>query len=76
MSVRRGWDIFVGALSIGIWILTPKCPICLAAHLALWTGLGLSFTAASYLRWSMLLLSGGLFAWIVAKRIFQGALTS
>jgi hypothetical protein len=65
----------VGALSIGIWTLTPKCPICLAAHLALWTGLGLSFTAASYLRWALLLLSGGLLAWIVVKRISRGTLT-
>jgi hypothetical protein len=29
-----------------------------AAHVALWTGLGFSFAEATYLRWSLLLLSG------------------
>ena len=55
---RRGWDIVAGAGSLGLFVITPKCPICLAVYVALWTGLGLSLTAAMYLRWSMLALSG------------------
>jgi len=46
----------------------PKCPICLAAYAALWTGLGLSLTEAAYLRGSLLLLSGALLAYIVVRR--------
>jgi hypothetical protein len=64
----RAWDIAAGALSLGVWMLIPKCPVCLAAHVALWTGLGLSFAEASYLRWSLLLVSGVLLIYVVVRQ--------
>jgi hypothetical protein len=66
---RRGWEGAAGALSIGVWVLMPKCPLCLAAHLALWTGLGLSFTQAAYFRWALLALSGGVLIYLATKRM-------
>jgi hypothetical protein len=48
----------VGVLSLGLWIVMPKCPVCLAAYVALWTGLGISLGAAAYVRWTLLALSG------------------
>jgi hypothetical protein len=42
--------------------------MCLAAHVALWTGLGLSFAAATYVRWSMLSLCGVLLLYVAVKR--------
>ena len=32
----------------------PKCPLCVAGYVALSTGLGMSLTAATYLRWALL----------------------
>ena len=34
----------------------PKCPLCVAGYVALATGLGVSLTAATYLRWTLLAL--------------------
>jgi len=60
----------VGLLSLGVWVFMPKCPVCLAAYVALWTGLGLSFGAATYVRWLLLAVSGVLLGWIAARRAF------
>ncbi len=57
-----------GAASIGVWVLMPKCPVCLAAYVALWTGLGLSFATAQYVRSSLLLLSATAMLYLVFRR--------
>jgi hypothetical protein len=68
-GTRRGLEVVAGASSIGVWVVLPKCPMCLAAHLALWTGLGLSIAEATYLRWSLMILSVVLLCWVVARQI-------
>jgi hypothetical protein len=52
--VRRVREILAGVLPSILLVLMPKCPACLAAHVMLWTGLGLSLSAAAYLRWGLL----------------------
>ncbi len=52
--VRRVREIFAWVLPSAILVLVPKCPACLAAHVTLWTGLGLSLSTATYLRWVLL----------------------
>src|SRR5215510_9581906 len=47
---RRCIEVAEWILPSAILALIPKCPICLAAYIALWTGLGLSVGAAANLR--------------------------
>ena len=49
--------------------LMPKCPACVAAYVALATGVGLSFSAAAALRWTVLAASVALLAFLAAKRV-------
>jgi hypothetical protein len=44
----------------------PKCPLCVAGYVALATGLGISLTAATYLRWT-------LFALCLCSLTFMGS---
>jgi hypothetical protein len=48
--VRRAVNLAGWIVPSAILALIPKCPICLAAYVALWTGLGLSVAAAANLR--------------------------
>ena len=49
-----GWMIPAGVLA-----LLPKCPMCVAAYVAVGTGLTLSATSAGYLRLALLIACGG-----------------
>jgi hypothetical protein len=64
--VRR---IFAWLLPSAILVLVPKCPACLAAHVALWTGLGLSLSTAACLRWVLLLLCVASLLFLIAERL-------
>ena len=47
---QRAVDLIGWIAPSAIIALIPKCPACLAAYIALWTGLGLSVAAAANLR--------------------------
>src|SRR5438552_16686687 len=49
-TVWRAVDLVGWIVPSAILVLIPKCPMCLAAYIALWTGLGLSVAAAANLR--------------------------
>ena len=66
---RRAREVLAWSLPGAIVVLAPKCPVCLAAHVALWTGLGLSLSTATYLRSAMLLLAVGALLYLTAKRL-------
>jgi hypothetical protein len=53
---RRCREITAWVFPSAVLVLMPKCPACLAGYVAVWTGLGLSLTAATYVRWVLLIL--------------------
>jgi hypothetical protein len=67
--VRRVREVFAWVLPSAILVLVPKCPACLAAYVTLWTGLGLSLSAASYLRWVLLFLCVATLLFLIVKRL-------
>jgi hypothetical protein len=49
----------------------PKCPLCVAGYVALATGLGISFTAAAYLRWALLAACLASLAFMVGRLLIR-----
>jgi hypothetical protein len=62
-------EILAWALPGIALIFVPKCPACLAAYVALWTGLGMSFATATYLRWIWLSLCLGSLLFLAITRL-------
>lgn len=75
--MRRTRDVLAWLLPAALLALMPKCPACLAAYVMLWTGFGLSFSTATYLRWAMLALCFASLAFLIVRNLgrLRGALT-
>ena len=69
---RRAWnarEVAGGIVSSVTLALLPKCPACLAAYIALASGIGISMQAAAHLRTGMVVLCAGALVFIVARRV-------
>jgi hypothetical protein len=64
---RRLLAPFEWIIPTAVLVFVPKCPACLAAYVAVWTGIGLSFSTASYLRAGMLLAGGASLAFLTFR---------
>jgi hypothetical protein len=62
-------------LPSAVLVVVPKCPACLAAYVALWTGLGLSLTTAANLRWAMVLPCVASLLFLSVKRLSRSTIT-
>ena len=67
--LHRGSEIADWIIPGAILALLPKCPICLAAYVAAWTGIGLSFSVATHLRAALLILCVGSILFLVARNV-------
>ena len=59
-----GWIVPTATLA-----LLPKCPACVAAYVALATGIGISLPAAAWLRTVLLLVSIAALTFLAARRL-------
>lgn len=66
---RRSKDYIKMAVSAFIFVLIPKCPVCLAGYIALGTGLGISLTTATYIRFGLIIACALSLLYFVFKQI-------
>jgi hypothetical protein len=75
-NLRRPASPLRRSRELGGWIvpsvtlaLLPKCPACVAAYVAVATGIGISLPTATYLRAALVLLCVAALAFLAARRL-------
>lgn len=56
MGLRRAWRGIQWLFPAALLVLMPKCPLCVVAYVALFTGIGIGITTARWIQIGMLVL--------------------
>ena len=66
---RHGGEIARWIIPSATLVLLPKCPLCVGAYVALFSGVGISVASASHLRTSLLILCVAALLFLALKRL-------
>jgi hypothetical protein len=67
--LRRSGEMAGWIVPSATLVLMPKCPVCVAAYVMLFSGVGLSVASASNLRTSLLILCVAVLIGLTLKRL-------
>jgi len=67
--VQRCLDVAGYVMPTAVLVLLPKCPACIAAYLAIGTGIGVAISTAAYLRTLLLCLCLTCLAGLAARHV-------
>jgi hypothetical protein len=67
--LRRGGEIAGWIIPSATLALLPKCPLCVAAYVALATGIGIGLPTAAHLRVMLVVICVGSLGFIAARRL-------